>query len=59
MDEDDFYSAYNRRDPEVFEDYGPAEVNTGLLDARGDPIYKPNPRAKRRIGFHVPSSRDH
>lgn len=55
MDEDDFYSAYTRPDPHVFEDYGPASVNTGLLDGRGNPIMKANPMAKQPIGFHRPS----
>lgn len=56
MDEDDFLSAYIRSDPTIFEDYGPAEVATGVLDSRGQPIMKSNPRAKQPIGFHRPSS---
>lgn len=54
--EEDFYSAYNRNDPTVFEDYGPSEIPTGLLDRLGNPILKSNPKIKPPIGFHRPSS---
>lgn len=53
--DDDFYSAYHRPDPTVFEDYGPAEIDTGLLDPSGRPIFRPNPNVKMRIGFHSPT----
>ena len=51
---DDFYEV--RINPTVFEDFGPEQVDTGLLDHRGDAIYKRNPRAKDPVGFIVPSS---
>lgn len=39
----------------VDEDYGPDTIPTGVLDARGSPVKKPNPNLKQRIGFHLPS----
>lgn len=53
---DDFYAAYNWPTPTVFEDYGPAQVDTGLVDSRGNTITKVNPNRKPPIGFHRPSS---
>jgi hypothetical protein len=51
--DEDFYSV--KIDPTVFEDFGPARVDTGLVDSWGHPITKPNPRQKDRIGFVIPS----
>lgn len=53
---DDFYQAYTLPVPTVFEDFGDEKVETGLLDSRGNSIYKSNPQAKPPIGFHRPSS---
>ena len=50
---DDYYQV--QINPSVFEDFGPERVDTGLLNHRGDTIYKRNPRAKDPIGFIVPS----
>lgn len=56
-DKDNYHVYYETPDNRtVFEDFGPERVDTGLVTPRGHPITKPNPQAKDRIGFVIPSN---